>query len=314
MQQSRSHVVGALMMVLSNSVSVATDAIKSYPVSTPLARVLVEASEPRYVAPTLRDRIGRIWAPVYLNGKGPFRLVFDTGANSSAVVHSVVASLGLPHEERKVTLHGITGSAIVPVIAVDSIEVGDLSIEGARMPVVSDVFGGAEGVLGMKGLGDKRVFIDFRNDQIQISRSHGTPVAPGFTRVPVNLSRGQLITLEIRVGSIRTMAVLDTGAQQTIGNNSLREALMRRPRDEKDTTIVGVTLDVADGTSIPVPPIALGTIKIRNMRVTFGDMFIFDQWDMEKEPAMLIGMDVIGSLDTLIIDYKLSELHMRARR
>ena len=45
-----------------------------------------------------------------------------------------------------------------------------------------------------------------------------------------------------------------------------------------------------------------------------GDMFIFDKWNMEKEPALLIGMDVIGSLDTLIIDYRMRELHMRARR
>ena len=47
--------------------------------------VVVQALEPRYVAPTLRDRIGRIWAPVMINGKGPFRLVLDTGASRSAV-------------------------------------------------------------------------------------------------------------------------------------------------------------------------------------------------------------------------------------
>jgi hypothetical protein len=32
-----------------------------------------------------------------------------------------------------------------------------------------------------------------------------------------------------------------------------------------------------------------------------------------KEPALLVGMDVIGSLDVLVIDYKMKELHMRAR-
>jgi hypothetical protein len=57
--------------------------------------VLVTAPEPRYVAPTLRDRIGRIWAPVFLNGKGPFRLVLDTGASRSAVIPTVAERLGL---------------------------------------------------------------------------------------------------------------------------------------------------------------------------------------------------------------------------
>jgi hypothetical protein len=43
--------------------------------------VAVTAEEPRFVAPTRRDRIGRILAPVLVNGQGPFRLVLDTGAS-----------------------------------------------------------------------------------------------------------------------------------------------------------------------------------------------------------------------------------------
>ena len=49
------------------------------------------APEPRYVAPTLRDRIGRVWAPVYINGQGPLRLVLDTGASASAVTVGTAA-------------------------------------------------------------------------------------------------------------------------------------------------------------------------------------------------------------------------------
>jgi len=37
-----------------------------------LTEVMVEAREPRYVSPTKRDQIGRIWAPVMINGRGPF--------------------------------------------------------------------------------------------------------------------------------------------------------------------------------------------------------------------------------------------------
>jgi hypothetical protein len=35
---------------------------------------------------------------------------------------------------------------------------------------------------------------------------------------------------------------------------------------------------------------------------------------MTEDPALLIGMDIIGLLDTLIIDYKRKELHLRPRR
>ena len=39
-----------------------------------LTEVLVRAPEPRYVAPTNRDRIGRVWVPVFINEQGPYRL------------------------------------------------------------------------------------------------------------------------------------------------------------------------------------------------------------------------------------------------
>src|SRR5215831_15916922 len=158
-------------------------------VTEPLDSVMVEGNEPRYVAPTLRDRIGRIWAPVMINGKGPFRLVLDTGANSSAIIPSVAHSLGISYHDSNdvVQLHGVTGSAVVPIIVANTFEVGDLLIDRARLPVVADVFGGAEGVLGTNGLDDKRIFIDFRNDYIQIARSHGQRAPAGFSRLPIKM-------------------------------------------------------------------------------------------------------------------------------
>ena len=39
-----------------------------------LEHVSVVGEEPRYVAATRLDKIGRIWAPVSVNGQGPFRL------------------------------------------------------------------------------------------------------------------------------------------------------------------------------------------------------------------------------------------------
>jgi len=37
-----------------------------------------------YVAPTRPDRIGRIMAPVMINGRGPYAFIVDTGASRSA--------------------------------------------------------------------------------------------------------------------------------------------------------------------------------------------------------------------------------------
>jgi hypothetical protein len=42
-------------------------------------------------------------------------------------------------------------------------------------------------------------------------------------------------------------------------------------------------------------------------------MRIFDHWKLTREPVLLIGMDAIGLLDTVIIDYRRRELQIRMR-
>ncbi len=114
---------------------------------------MVEAPEPRYVSPTRRDQIGRIWAPVMINGHGPFRLVLDTGASHSAVTALVALALGIPtNQSPPVILRGVTGFATVPTIQVDTLTVGDLSVDSPVLPIVPDALGGAQGILGGEGL------------------------------------------------------------------------------------------------------------------------------------------------------------------
>lgn len=279
------------------------------------AEVVVEAAEPKYVAPTLRDHIGRIWAPVLINGKGPFRLVLDTGASHSAIISHVADTLGLSAQSDPILVRGVTGAAVVPAIRVDRMEVGELLIQPTTLPIVPDVFGGAEGVLGREGLPDKRIFADFGRDRLIISHSHWERAPEGFSIVPLKVTHGGLLTTEVRVGSTRTLAIIDTGGQQTVGNMALRDALMRHPpKDAISEDIIGVTLDLTHGDKIPAPPIEIGSLKLRQVRVTFADMYLFDHLNLTREPTLMIGMDVLGSFDVLIIDYRMREMQVRTRK
>src|SRR5690606_4122328 len=74
-----------------------------------------------YAAPTRPDRIGRIAAPVMINGQGPFRLILDTGASRSVITTRVANTLGLLlTPESRLMLHGVTGSLAVPAVRLDS--------------------------------------------------------------------------------------------------------------------------------------------------------------------------------------------------
>jgi predicted aspartyl protease len=271
----------------------------------PLTEFVVQAPEPRFVARTTRDRIGRIWAPVLIDGKGPFRMVLDTGANHSAVIPSTAAALGSPGAASGIVVTGFTGSAVVPTISVGRMEVGDLLLGPTRLPVVGDVFGGAQGVLGNEGLQGKRILADFRHDVLVISRSHNEPTPRGFKVVPFKLIDDGLPVAEVRVGGIRCKAIIDTGAQGTVGNVPLQEALSRRLiRSAKRAEIEGVTLDIQSGSNVPAPEIEMGGLKINGVRIIFGDMYVFQHWRMTDKPVLLLGMDLLGSFDVLIIDYQ----------
>jgi hypothetical protein len=282
----------------------------------PVEEVLVTAPEPRFVAPTTRDRIGRIWAPVMVNGRGPYRLVLDTGASRSALSQRVVDELGLPLRRDTVRLRGVTGTAVVASVRLDSLEFGELAIEDTIVPVVADAFGGAEGVLGGEGLDGKRIRIEFRRDRISIARSPRLPAPPGYSVVPFTHSTKRGMRVEVMVGPVRTVGLIDTGAQMTVGNLALREALARRRarRDTFDEAVIGVTEDIQQATRVAIPSITAGQLIVRNAEIMFSDLYIFEHWRLASRPALLIGMDVLGVLDTLVIDYARDELQIKTRQ
>jgi predicted aspartyl protease len=281
--------------------------------NTVVEELIVEARGPRYAAPTRRDRIGRVWVPVAINGKGPFRFVVDTGATSSAIVSSEAKRLGLPiSAAATVLVQGATGTDTIPYVTAEQMELGDLLFTQAKLLIVSDVFGGADGVLGVRGLPDMCIHMDFRRDLTRIEYARNEQRPPGEW-VEFSTAPGRLARLDLRVGGVRTKAVIDTGAQQTIGNDRLRKALLLRWRTTQDADIIGVTMDITQAKSIQIPAIAFGNVKVRNVAISFGELPVFEYWQMNSEPALLLGMDIIERLETFEIDYQQRKLHLRAR-
>lgn len=280
-----------------------------------VTEVVVTAPEPKYVAPTLRDRIGRIWAPVLVDGQGPLRLVLDTGASTSALTFAAAERLSLDSDRsRKVKLRGTTGSTVAPTVKLRTLEVGDFLAENSRIVLVEDAFGGADGVLSARLLRDRRIHVEFRKDRIEITRSRNQPPPAGYHPVPVRFAPHSVPWIEAWVGNLRVKAVIDTGAQQTLGNLALRKALeqaRRRTPELFPEEVIGVTGDVQLGQSARAPTIQLGRVRVRNARINFVDLHIFDYWRMRDEPALLVGMDVLGVLDTFILDYRRRELQLK---
>jgi hypothetical protein len=143
--------------------------------------------------------------------------------------------------------------------------------------------------------------------------------APGqFEIIPVKFMHGQLLVVDAYMSGLPVKAIIDTGGETTLGNVALREALAERRNKEiqegKLDQVIGATLDMQVGTRLDTPTLRLGEVLVRKPKMTFADFEIFKHWHMTEEPAMLIGMDVLGVLDTLIIDYKRKELQVKLAR
>lgn len=305
--------VGALSAAAASWAATAPTEPEPKPTDKALPEVEVTAVDPRYVIPTMRDQLGRIWAPVYLNGKGPYKLVLDTGASDSAIITRVATDLGLDGAG-SMMLHGVTGSAVVSSVTVNSFAVGDLKTGAKTLPIVPDALGGADGVLGTEGMQDRRIFIDFMHDQIIISRAHPVHTPLGYQIIPlVRTSNGLLMTTAY-VRGIRVKAIIDTGGQATVANRALLDALQsRRWRDLKQSWITGATDAVQSGQDLPMPPIRMGPLIIQAPILTVSDLRIFEFWNLTREPALLIGIDTLGLLDQMVIDYQRMELQVRTR-
>src|SRR5512138_385999 len=284
--------------------------------------VPLEAEPPEeehlYAAPTRPDRIGRIAAPVMINGQGPFRLILDTGATQSVITKHVADRLGLVlTPESRLMLHGVTGALAVPAARLDSLETGDLIQRDLKVAVLGSVMGGADGILGVQGFEGLRVTVDFSDDEITIVRSRGQRARLHEGTIPATLRFGRLLVVDGHVGRIRVKAVIDTGAEVTLGNLALRNALVKRGRirnEPDDAFVIGLNDATQSGRFLRTPRIRLGDADIDGLHIIYGDIHVFKLWELEDEPAILVGMDVLGSLERLVIDYRREEIQFRNRR
>lgn len=271
--------------------------------------VPVAGAEPAFATPTTLDRIGRILVPVTINGLGPFKMLVDTGANRTTITTDVAKRLGLDYAAAPtVVLNGVTGSASVPAVEVERMRAGDLVLDDLQVPVVlPHLIAGADGILGVAGLRDQRLVVDFKRDFVTISRSRYART--GELRIRADRVAGGLLGARVRIGHVRALAVIDTGGEKTLGNRALQEALRAEARSQ--TTVYGTTEATMIGDIAAVPDITMDGTVFKHVVVAFGDFHIFDVWDLTDEPALIIGMDVLGSMDTFTIDFRLAEIHLR---
>ena len=285
------------------------------PLEPPTSAITV--APPVYEANTRPDLIGRIIVPVMVNGRGPFQFLLDTGANRTVLTPRLVAELGL-HSSRDeaVTLSGVTGAQVVPTVWVDRVSAGALVLENQRLPVAYALGNDVEGILGVDGCANKRVLVDFVHHKVEIRSSRSVVTLAGVRQARTRFKFGLLMIAPGHIGGVRANAVIDTGSEYTLGNTALHDALHLHEQENRSdlTEVIGQTLTQQFGARHLVRNLEVADTRTQLVNVVFGEFYMFKLWDLDKEPTLVLGMDLMGGLDTLVIDYGRHEIQFRPRK
>jgi hypothetical protein len=272
---------------------------------------------PNVVLETAFDHAQRLTVPVFLNGKGPFDFVVDTGSNRCVVAAEVADYCRLP-EAGVAPVHGILSAEPATLVKVDRVRVGQVASAGLRMPKVLRSRVGADGILGLDMLHGRRIVLDFQARTFSIETSNEGPYLEtgrnsriaGPNRpisVPARFQAGQLVIIDAEAAGQGVTAFLDSGSQVTVANEAMRRAVLAGRPDLGQRLIhselISATGQRASADFGQLPGLRLGGMRIESPLVGFADLHIFNLWDLQSRPTLLIGVDTLRRFEKVAFDF-----------
>lgn len=257
----------------------------------------------------------RMFVAVAVNGQGPFRFLVDSGADRSVIGAGLARQLALP-PGHPVNLQGVAGGARVETVVVDKLQLGSNAATGVVAPALPERFLGAQGLIGIDALAEARLMVDFDAKTVTVADPRAPqPSLPGEIVVTAHLRRGQFILTQARVGGVRVAAVIDTGAEVTMGNSSLQARVFhnRHAPPVQPVTLISVTGQSIVANLIVLPEMQIGNITLRNVPVAFVDAPPFRLFGLAEQPALLLGTDVLQSFRRISLDFRARKVRFSLR-
>jgi predicted aspartyl protease len=257
----------------------------------------------------------RMTVEVGINGKGPFRFLVDSGADSSVVGLRLAQQLQLPLTT-PVILHGMTGSARVDRVKVDELTLGSSIVQNLELPALKEQDLGGDGMIGIDALVEQRLMMDFEKRVIKSEDASQPAIRmDGEIVVRARRQRGQLILTQVKAAGLPLEAVVDTGSEITIGNSLLRDKLIRGNRDKfvtvAATGVTGVTMNMQ---LARIGELRLGSVTLRNVPIAFADVPPFEVFGLAEEPALLLGTDLLETFRRVSLDFRSRKVRFQLRR
>lgn len=259
---------------------------------------------------TLADDAARLRVNVEI-GAEPLRFLVDTASTRSVVAKEVASRLNLPAGPT-ITVKNIGGSDRVPSVTIPELHFAALSIRNVQAPALLRSNLGGDGLIGLDILRGQRLTINFQaNSTITIvpsdrsNRAKDAPLERGTIVVTARSKRGELILTDAEIEGSRVAVVIDTGSEDSVGNEPLQRLVSRQI---EHTPIQPITLLSVTGRTLPaeytqIGHVKIGGIDISNLPIAFADASSFQQFGLARRPAILLGMSALRLFDIVTLDF-----------
>jgi len=260
---------------------------------------------PAITLATARDVVDRMTIGVFVNGRGPFPFAIDTGSDRSVIARSLADQLALP-AGRRATMHAMAGVGDIATVRIDRLGIAGREVADVDAPVLADTHLGAQGLLGIDGLSDQRIEMDFVSNTMTIVPSTVVEQRePGTIVVTARRRFGQLILADAEIDGQKVYVIVDSGAQVSIGNAALRRRLRSSQASVVQartvlTDVAGRDLSAEYGT---LSQVRIGGVRIDNMPIVYADVHPFRMFGIRRQPALMLGMDILRSFRRVSVDF-----------
>ena len=258
-----------------------------------------------------RDSRGRPTIEAEINGKGPFRMVVDTAAQTSLLTPALVDELGLP-AIGEMGVGGVAGQQQAALYGVDRFKtalfdrtaVGMIAMPNATVTE-------ARGIVGMEVFTQDRVVFDNAAKRLSIEPS-GIPKT-GFVSVAGRLNDSGLLEVPVDIDGVTFNALIDTGASVSVASGGALKALGWTETDSRLAPAGEIRGATDHGTAVlegTVNRIRLGPVNFQNVPL----IFVADESPDAgggQTPELILGSDLLNNLDAFALDFPKAELQVR---
>lgn len=257
---------------------------------------------------TGEDLSRRMTVPVIVNGQGPFHFVIDTGADRTVISKELAEQLALP-KSGTAKLHAMGGSAQVNMVRIDRIQVSDKISRKVRAAALPRKYVGADGLIGIDSLKGQRIVMDFQAGTMTLQASDApeddVPEGVDVIVVTARTRLGQLVLADADANGQKVWVIVDTGAQNSVGNTRLRKLMVER---NPSTMVKPIQMIDVLGRSTPadytvVSRLRIGGVMLGNAALAFADAHPFKLFELDKKPSMLLGMESLRAFQRVSVDF-----------